>query len=128
MSVELVIKMDPKEWRFSGEEVNRLKNCSDAVKNLMDEREELDPDNTEDIELYVTSEKFMPIQVDQALDYLKNNNYNPPQYGKVISNILSKNVEDEAGRQLAEQYDFLTIHQLLAAAEYLQIPSLSKLC
>ena len=102
--------MDDKEWRFMGDEVNRLKNCCDSVKNLMDEREELDPDNTDDIEFLVVSEKFKPQQVDEALKYLKDNNYNPPQYGKVISNVLEKNVEDEPGRQLASKYDYLTVH------------------
>ena len=128
MSADLVVKMDDQEWRFSGDDLERIKSCSKLVKEIVEEAQELEPDREEDIELLIDSQKFKPAQIQESLEYLKSHNYNPPEYGKVISNQLEKNIEDEAGRLLVSKYDRITVSELLGCADYLQISSIEKLC
>ena len=128
MSSDLVIKMEGQEWRFSGDECEKLKSCSHMVKDRAEEVTESDPDTTEDIEIPITDDRFKPAQVDECIKYLKSHSYNPPIYGKVISNQIEKNIEDEAGRTQVSAYDRITVAKLLSCADFLQIPSIITLC
>merc|ERR1712003_287813 len=98
MNADLFVKMDNQEWRFSGDELEKVMSCAKLIQEVVEETQEFDPDREEDIELLIDSEKFKPAQVQQCLDYLRAHNYSPPEYGKIISNQLDKNIEDEPGR------------------------------
>jgi hypothetical protein len=131
MSVAAVLTMGDREWRFTADEVRLLRECSLIVGQQLDERESLDPDNTDDLEIPLEggpSQQFKVEHVDKAVDYLRHHNFKPPTYGKVISGDLSKNASDPYDVYLVGSYQIVGIRPLHACAEFLQIESLSKLC
>ena len=129
MATSIILKMGSKTWEFDSHQAADLKGCSELIKIQIEEREELDPDNEEPIEIEIFSnDLFQESHVEECFEYLRKNGYKPPEYGKVISGTIEKNIEDDAGKDLAAKYDMITIKPLGSAAQYLQIKSLMRLC
>ena len=113
---------------FDPSKAMKLKPCSDLVGHLLDEREELDPDNEEPIQILVSGQQFGANEVRTAFDYLEYYGYNPPDYGKIISNDLRKNCKDDYDTKLISNYNLDTIKRLHSCASFFQIRSLTRLC
>ena len=114
---------------FSADKAAKLKNCSDLIAMLLDERMDIDPDNDEPIEISIDSGiGFSSEEVTKAFKYLEHYNFEPPEYGKIISQEIKRNCKDEYDAGLIDSYDLATIKQLHNCAGYFQIKSLLKLC
>merc|ERR1711935_403370 len=98
------------------------------MRTLMEERDDLDPDNTEAIVVQIGSHEFGISHIRKAIEYLEHYDYQPPKYGKIISHDLRKNLVDDYDAEFAGGFSMLTIKPIHACAEYLQIFSLKELC
>ena len=105
-----------------------MKSCSDLIAQMLDEREELDPENDEPIQILVSGQQFSGKEVKIAFNYLEHYKYCPPDYGKIISNVIKKNCRDDYDTALIMQYDLNNIKLLHSVASFFQIRSLTRLC
>lgn len=113
---------------FPANVAQQLKPCSDLIAQMLDEREELDPENEEPIQILVSGQQFSGKEVEVAFNYLKHYNYTPPEYGKIISNVIKKNCRDDYDTALAMEYNLGNIKNLHSVASFFQIRSLARLC
>merc|ERR1739848_186666 len=108
--IPVTITFGEQKWEFNGEEADLLKNCSDFVKNLVDERISLydidDPEMLETILIEIPADiKFTIENLNEVITYLKAHKFAPPIYGKVESNDYTKAINDVQGQVLIEKYD-----------------------
>ena len=132
LTIQITVEGDSIEdhctLNFDPIKAQKLKECSELVGHMYDERYELDPDNTEPIQIHICGQGFGGNDLKTAINYLEHYDYIPPVYGKIISNELRKNCQDEYDTKLAHSYNFDTIKRLHSCASYFQISSQTKLC
>jgi hypothetical protein len=113
---------------IDGPKSYKLKKCSELVSQLLDEREELDPDNEEPIQILVSGQGFAANEIKIAFAYMEHYDFNLPDYGKIISTDIRKNCHDEYDATLANSYNLENIKILHSCATFFQIRSLTRLC
>ena len=134
MTVQLEIQVegdsieDAVNQSFPANIAAQMKSCSDLIAQMLDEREELDPENDEPIQILVSGQQFSGKEVKIAFNYLEHYKYCPPDYGKIISNVIKKNCRDDYDTALIMQYDLNNIKLLHSVASFFQIRSLTRLC
>ena len=113
---------------IEGSKTAKLKACSELVNQLLEEREELDPDNDEPIQILISGQGFTANEVKIAFAYMEHYDFNCPDYGKIISNDIRKNCHGDYDANLASSYNLENIKILHQCASFFQIKSLVRLC
>ena len=86
------ITVNGETFEYDSATASQLKQCSGLIRDQLEERAELDPDNTDPLEIQISGQDFGKEEVGIVMDYLAHYNYNPPQFGKIISNTLRENL------------------------------------
>jgi hypothetical protein len=122
------IKIEEETLSFPPATAQKLSLCSELIRTLMEERDDLDPDSTDSISVQIDTHDFTMSHIKKSIEYLEHYDYNPPKYGNIISHDLRKNLSDDWDSEFAASFTMLTIKPIHACAEYLQIFSLRELC
>jgi hypothetical protein len=118
ISCSIDIQIEDETISFPPTHSQKLSACSELIRSLMEERDDLDPDNTDSILVTIDTHDFRMEHIRKTIDYLEHHNYNPPKYGKIISHDLRKNLADVYDSDFALGYTILTIKPIHACAEY----------
>jgi hypothetical protein len=73
-------------------------------------------------------QNFELCHVDDALQFLRDSNWEPEAPRKVTSNQLDKIGLSDPAKALLTKYDHETIYKVFSVAEYFRIPTLKTIC
>jgi hypothetical protein len=120
--MSIVLQKGKTRVRLTPEETSKIKNCSDFIKHNL---EFMDSDEEERV-FSLESNEFTEQNLLDAVEYLRQLNFQPTVYRKIFTDSISQQFETDFEKELAARYkDKKAIKQLHSLAKYLQIKSLT---
>lgn len=119
--MSVILKRGKASVTISPEEVEKIKACSKFIENNL----EFADQDGEDKEFPIDTEDFDEDNLKDAIDYLRNLNYEPIVYRRIMSNDLNAELYTDYEKELAKKYKTVSaIKKLHSVGKYLQIKSL----
>jgi hypothetical protein len=117
-----------KVWSFNPDEAKGLAANSGFVNDLQEEYEQSGQDPSEEIQIEINQQNFELCHVDDALQFLRDSNWQPEAPRKVTSNKLDSIGLSDPAKALLTKYDHETIYKVFSVAEYFRIETLKTVC
>jgi hypothetical protein len=117
-----------RDWSFNPEEAKGLAFNSGYVNDLQEEYEQSGQHPSEEIHIEINQQNFELCHVDDALQFLKDSNWQPEAPRKVTSNKLDNIGLSDPAKALLTKYDHETIFKVFSVAEYFRIGTLKNVC
>lgn len=119
--MSVILKRGTASVTISPEEVEKIKTCSKFIENNL----EFADQDGEDKEFEIETSDFDEDNLKDAIEYLRNLNYEPIVYRRIMSNDLNAELYTDYEKQLAKKYTTVnTIKKLHSVGKYLQIKAL----